>query len=188
MKTLRLIVFGAVLAELVSLTAVTAQVYSPRRITQRVAPQVNPGLTNAAAPKVAPAPAVNSAAPATPTAVNPRVQPARPVMRVVPPAPQDPAKVRAEKEATLRRIVEFQKKRASEGSASAQYELGARYLKGDGVEKDEAIGRKWLETSAKAGYGPAAKKLQELDRGAPQPEPRPTEPVQRARPAQSPAP
>ncbi|MHC1763531.1 MAG: hypothetical protein AB9869_04375 [Verrucomicrobiia bacterium] len=180
MKTLRLIVFGALVAELISLPAATAQVYSPRRITQRVAPQVNPAQTNPAAAKVAPAPAGNTPATATAPAVSSRTQPPRPVVRIVPPPPQDPAKVRAEKEATTRRVVEFQKKRATEGSASAQYELGTRYLKGDGVEKDEAVARKWLESSAKAGYDPAIKKLQELDRVA--------QPAQPAQPTQAPPP
>ena len=62
----------------------------------------------------------------------------------------------------MRRTIEFQKKRAAEGSPSAQYELGMRYLKGDGVEKDEAAGMKLLEESARQDYTLAKKKLEEL--------------------------
>ena len=54
--------------------------------------------------------------------------------------------------------------RAAEGSPSAQYELGLRYLQGDGLEKNEAEGRKWIEQSAKNDYTQAKKKLEELDR------------------------
>jgi hypothetical protein len=166
MKTLRLILLGAVLAELIPLPAATAQIYSPRRITQRIAPQLNQGQTNPTAVKTAPAPPGTVANPATAPAVTGRALPTRPAVRIVQPPPPDPEKVRAAKEAAVRRTVEFQKKRASEGSQSAQYELGVRYLKGDGVEKDEAAGRKWLESSAKTGYSPAIKKLQELDKAA----------------------
>jgi len=66
------------------------------------------------------------------------------------------------KQETLRKTIEFQKKRAAEGSPSAQYELGLRYLKGDGVDKDEAAGMKLLEESAKQDYTLAKKKIEEL--------------------------
>ncbi len=66
------------------------------------------------------------------------------------------------KQETLRKTIEFQKKRAAEGSPSAQYELGLRYLKGDGVDKDEAAGMKLLEESAKQDYKLAKKKIEEL--------------------------
>ena len=76
-----------------------------------------------------------------------------------PPPPADPQKAKQE---TLRKTIEFQKKRALEGSPSAQYELGLRYLAGDGVEKDEATGLKLLEESAKQDYTLAKRKLEEL--------------------------
>jgi len=59
-------------------------------------------------------------------------------------------------------MIEFQKKRAAEGSPSAQYELGLRYLAGDGVEQDEAAGMKLLEQSAAQDYTLAKKKVEEL--------------------------
>ena len=66
------------------------------------------------------------------------------------------------KQETLRKTIEFQKKRAAEGSPSAQYELGLRYLYGDGLEKDEAAGMKLLEESAKQDYTLAKRRLEEL--------------------------
>ena len=76
-----------------------------------------------------------------------------------PPPPTDPEKAKQE---TVKKTIEFQKKRAAEGSPSAQYELGVRYLTGDGLEKDEAEGIKLLEESAKQDYTLAKKKLDEL--------------------------
>jgi len=65
--------------------------------------------------------------------------------------------------ATKQKVVEFQRKRAAEGSASAQYDLGLRHLNGDGVEKDEAAARSWLQKAAAGGNSQAVKKLKELD-------------------------
>jgi len=78
------------------------------------------------------------------------------------PAPPPPADAEKAKQETLRKTIEFQKKRAAEGSPSAQYELGLRYLKGDGVDKDEDAGMKLLEESAKQDYTLAKKKIEEL--------------------------
>jgi TPR repeat protein len=62
-----------------------------------------------------------------------------------------------------RRVVTFQQQRAREGSVSAQYELGRRYLKGDGVAQDRAAARKWLTEAANGGSTEARKQLRELD-------------------------
>ena len=62
----------------------------------------------------------------------------------------------------LRKTVESQKKRATEGSAGAQYDLGIRYLTGDGVEKSPELGRKWLGLSAAQGNTGAIRKMEEL--------------------------
>jgi TPR repeat protein len=59
--------------------------------------------------------------------------------------------------------LEFQQKRAAEGSASAQFDLAMRYLSGDGVEMNEATARSWLRKAAAGGNGQAAKKLKELE-------------------------
>jgi TPR repeat protein len=37
-----------------------------------------------------------------------------------------------------------------------------RYLKGDGVEKDEATGWKWIQASATNGYSLAVTKLEDM--------------------------
>lgn len=79
------------------------------------------------------------------------------------PAPVDPEKEKAKQAEALKKTIEFQKKRAEEGSPSAQYELGMRYLKGDGLDKDVETGRKWIEKSAAQDYSLAKKKLEELN-------------------------
>lgn len=70
-------------------------------------------------------------------------------------------------EETRRKVVESQMRRATNGSAQAQYDLGLRYLSGDGVDKDEAKGREWLEKSAQGGNKEAARKLQTLGAAKP---------------------
>ncbi len=89
---------------------------------------------------------------------------------VVSPPPAVPAvtvtnspKAQAEREAAKKRAIEFQRKRAEGGSASAQYELGVRYLNGDGVEKNPAEAHKWLTAAARQDHVWAKKKLAELE-------------------------
>lgn len=89
---------------------------------------------------------------------------------VVAPPPAVPAvtvtnspKALAEREAAKKRAIELQRKRAEGGSASAQYELGVRYLNGDGVEKNLAEARKWLTAAARQDHFWAKKKLAELE-------------------------
>jgi hypothetical protein len=91
---------------------------------------------------------------------------AQPEIEGVQPQPTLPPEISQPENATdglVARTVEFQKQHAAQGSESAQYELGLRYLKGDGVEKDEALARKWLTVASKNGYSPATRKLAELD-------------------------
>ena len=123
---------------------------SARQLTRRVGPPSNnpPARGGAPAPASKPAPAPPAIVPGTNnTAV---------------PAPPPPADAEKAKKETLRKTIEFQKKRAAEGSPSAQYELGLRYLTGDGVEMDEAAGQKLLEESAKQDYTLAKKKLEQI--------------------------
>ncbi len=68
-------------------------------------------------------------------------------------------------EETKRKVVESQMKRAEGGSAQAQYDLGLRYLSGDGVGKDDAKAREWLEKSAEGGNSEAKRKLESLNAG-----------------------
>ena len=94
----------------------------------------------------------------------------------VKPTPPVPAAALAgsdfDKAEVEKRVISFQKQRAQEGSASAAYELGLRYLKGDGVEKDAERARQWLALAAKGGSSSAQKKLAELG-PAPKTEERP---------------
>ena len=61
-----------------------------------------------------------------------------------------------------KKTVEFQRRKAAEGSPQFQYDLGMRYLKGDGVERDSKMARFWLKASADQSHTLAAKKLAEL--------------------------
>jgi len=62
------------------------------------------------------------------------------------------------------RIIEFQKQNAISGNRSAQYDLGMRYLKGDGVEQDDALALQWLKNAAQAGHSRAEKELPALEK------------------------
>lgn len=57
------------------------------------------------------------------------------------------------------RIISFQRQNAISGNRTSQYDLGMRYLKGDGLEQDLKQARHWLELSAKNGYSRAKKQL-----------------------------
>ena len=117
------------------------QYFGARRYTQRLAPQTTQPAPPPAAPaKIAPAPGSTNAAPA------------------------NVEKSKEQKDAVLKRTIDFQKKRAEEGSASAQYDLGKRYLNGDGVEKDLAEAKKWFEAAAKQEHVGAAQKLEEIQK------------------------
>lgn len=83
-----------------------------------------------------------------------------------------------------RKIFEFHKKRAADGSATSQYEVGSRYLTGKGVEKNRVEALKWLEKSAKQGNKKAAQKLSFVKRTSPIP----AKPVLQAKPGTKPAP
>jgi hypothetical protein len=96
MKTLRLMFFGVLIIQSVLLSSVEAQVYSPRRLTQRIAPQLAPGQTNTPRPVVA--------------------QPTVAAFQM----PADPATIQAEKDEALRKTVEFRKQRAEEAAQSPE--------------------------------------------------------------------
>jgi hypothetical protein len=112
--------------------------------------------------------------PAPPTGlVAPRPPPAASIPPVIQPLAVSPATARPrpgalagaafEKAAIEERVLAFQKQRAFEGSASAQYELGLRYLKGDGVVKDVATARIWIKRALDGGSSAARSKLAQLD-------------------------
>lgn len=76
----------------------------------------------------------------------------------------------AAKAQVARKTLEFQMKRAEAGAAHAQYDLGVRYLKGDGVEKNLDTARKWLAAAARNGNNQAVKKLEEMNPKATKPD------------------
>ena len=119
-----------------------------RKLTRRIVPPPNNASPATGTPASRPAPTPPAAVPSPNNAAVP--------------APPPPADAEKAKQETLRKTIEFQKKRAAEGSPSAQYELGLRYLNGDGLEKDEAAGMKLLEESAKQDYTLAKRRLEEL--------------------------
>ncbi len=79
-------------------------------------------------------------------------------------APVIREKTEKEKAEIEKKTIEFQMQRAKEGSASSQYDLGMRFLTGNGVDKNEETARKWLGDAAKQGHTAAVKKIQELDK------------------------
>ncbi len=106
--------------------------------------------------------------------LNPVLAPPQSIRRALPPPavvalPSDPDKERAAKEETERRALEFELRRAEEDFGWAQYALGMRYLKGNGVNQNAAQGRKWLEKAAKNGESRAAKELIRLDKEGSEP-------------------
>ena len=70
--------------------------------------------------------------------------------------------IKAKQAEITQKIVESQKKESAAGSAVSQYDLGVRYLKGDGVEKNEELALRWLKVAATNGNDQAAKLLGEL--------------------------
>ncbi len=62
------------------------------------------------------------------------------------------------------RIVDFQRQKAISGNPTSQYDLGMRYLKGDGVEQDREQALRWLKMSNQGGNSRAAKQLELIAR------------------------
>jgi hypothetical protein len=98
MKTLQLLFFGVQIIQSVLLSPAEAQIYSPRKLTQRIAPQLAPVQTSSPQPVVT-GPAVRALQ-----------------------LPADPEKAKAEKDEALRKTEEFRNQRAQEASKSAESE------------------------------------------------------------------
>lgn len=168
MKRISLILLALLVIQWTALSTVRAQgVYNrAKSMARRVAPSPYPTAPPRSSPyQTPPAAAPTAPAPRPPAAyappaagIVPSAQPARvPGLRpTAGPGKELPEEV-------VRKTVEFQKKRAEDGSATAQYDLGMRYLKGDGVEFDEEKGVKWLQAASKNGSNTAAKKLKEFE-------------------------
>ena len=166
MKKIFLIPLVLLLVELLVSPSAYGQNYNRAKgMARGVAPSRNPSPPFRSAPSqppvppATPAPTTNPPAQGPPTAVPGR-------SRVV-----EPPRIKIDKEEVLKRTVEFQKKKAEEGSATSQYDLGMRFLKGEGVQKDDEAGLKWLKEAAKNGNNQAIKKLKELDEAKTQPPP-----------------
>ena len=55
--------------------------------------------------------------------------------------------------------INLTRRAAESGDAEAQYQLGLRYAKGDGVEEDQWEAVDWLRKAAKQGHKPARDEL-----------------------------
>lgn len=150
MKTIRLISIVILISTFAMPFHAKAQA---RKLTKRV---VNPDNTAVRPNQPVPTPAPAPPAPPIPTQRPPQTVPTA-----------APEKTKEQKEETLRKTIEFQKKRAEAGAPSAQYDLGVRYLEGDGVKKNLELAQKWLNAAATNGNSQAIKKLEALKKISP---------------------
>lgn len=147
-----------------------AQATSPKHITSKMKKRVEnrneqtkEALKSGAAPGEKPAePAPASAS--TPTPIPPPATPPPQVTTTSKPLTVVRPKPKSDKDSPTQKLINFQRQRAMSGQASAQYDLGMRYLNGDGLEENAEEGRKWIEKAAKQEYTLAVKKLEELNR------------------------
>lgn len=139
------------LLNLAFVTSSHGQATSVKRITK----QLPPGSV-ATQPPPPPVPP-STAKPVSPSATTS----ARTGLVAVPVAPVK-TKTDAEKEEILKKTMESERRRAEGGSDSAQYDVGMRYFRGNGVEKNLEEAKKWLEMSAKQGNETAAKRLEDV--------------------------
>lgn len=142
MKILLMLGAGAVAAFL-SAPAAFAQATSVKRITRKVAPPPSVSATSS---------------------VSKATAPQQPQTSAVWYATVPRQKTRAETEEARKKAIEFQKKRAEEGSATAQYDLGMRYLNGDGVERSAEMAKKWIDLAAKQDHTQAKQQLELLNK------------------------
>lgn len=54
---------------------------------------------------------------------------------------------------------------AAHGDAESQYELALVYLKGNGVEPDPVLARRWLRMAAQQGHEPAVSLITSIPQG-----------------------
>lgn len=132
-------------------SAVVTTHAEPQRGARHYANKATPKSQRTEAPPAPPAP---PAAPGSPAPAN-GASNAAPVVR---------GKSAEEKQEIVERTVEYQRKRAEKGNDVAQYDYGMRFLRGEGVEKDLATARKWLERSAAQGNSLAKKQIEDLDK------------------------
>lgn len=75
---------------------------------------------------------------------------------------ETPAQLESKKAAIDAKLLAWQLEQASNGVPRLQYDLGKRHLDGNGVPKDEALGRYWIGRSAAQDYEAALRLLKEL--------------------------
>ncbi len=149
----------------------SAQFYGARRYVKPIAPQTQqPTPPATLSPTPPPLPGTTPPPPPPP----PTTPPPPPPQKKTPPAPGAPhpqtntvdaevlKKQAAQRAEALKRTIELQKKRAEQGSAVAQFDLGKRYLAGDGLEQNLREARKWFEAAAKQGHAGAPARLDEV--------------------------
>ena len=153
MKT-QLILAVLLLLNVAFVSSIHGQATSVKRITKQLPPGSVPSPSQ---PPSAPVPPAKPG----PPSVTP---PARTAVPVAPAAPAAAVKTKtdAEKAELLKKTIKSERKRAEGGSDAAQYDVGMRYFRGDGVEKNLEEARKWLEMSAKQGHETAAKRLEDV--------------------------
>jgi TPR repeat protein len=69
------------------------------------------------------------------------------------------AALRAQEEGTRQRVLAYHHQQATNGLGSFQYELGKRYLNGDGVPQDKDLARHWLRSACTNGLSEATNLL-----------------------------
>ncbi|GEM_PF-2250114 len=115
------------------------------------APARDPRFTsrygNAGASRTAP-----PQAPSAATQSGSQQQPAVAAPIVIPPRAPDPDREQ--------RIVDFQLQKAISGNPTSQYDIGIRYLKGDGLDQDRAQALNWLKMADQGGNSRAKKQLE----------------------------
>jgi len=76
------------------------------------------------------------------------------------------AQYRTRQDATTQRVVIYQQQQASNGYPSFQYELGKRYLLGDGVTQNKTLARFWLNSACTNGLSEATNLLTTIENTA----------------------
>ncbi len=156
-------------------TAAPTPAATPAAVRPPVAVPAAPG-PGAVVPQAPPPPddprftsRYGSARPQTARAVAPAPAGARPPAvapapgSVATPAPVAvPAPVRPVDPERDQRILNFQRQNAASGNPSAQYDLGMRYLRGNGVEQDDVQAMEWLKLASQNGDSRAKKELAAL--------------------------
>ena len=74
------------------------------------------------------------------------------------------AALQAKQDATTRRVIAYQHQQASNGLGSFQYEVGKRYLFGDGVLQNKRTATHWLSSACTNRLSEATNLLAEVDR------------------------